>query len=69
MRLKSKLKVLLVERDITQKEFAEKVGISSSAMNKLCNKHSLPEFMTAYRISEELNMDIREIWIREDEQQ
>lgn len=59
---KCRLKVILTEHNIKFGDFAEKIQISRSAMSGLMNDKSLPTFPVAYRISEELNMDIKEIW-------
>jgi len=64
MKYKCRLKVIFAERDIKQGEFAKKVGVSASAISSLVNGHTLPSFTVAYKISEQLNMDIREIWIK-----
>ncbi|MFJ7681140.1 helix-turn-helix transcriptional regulator [Peribacillus butanolivorans] len=62
MEFKCKLKVILAEREIRHGEFALKVEISRAAMSGLLNNRSLPSFPVAYRISEELDLDIKEIW-------
>lgn len=60
---KCRLRVIFAEREIRQGEFAKKIGVSSSALSLLVNGKSLPSFNVAYKISKELDMDIREIWI------
>lgn len=64
MEYKCKLKVLLAENDLKHGEFAKMVGVSLSTMSGLVNTKTLPTFSVAYRISEELNMDIRDIWVK-----
>ena len=64
MEFKCRLKVIFAERNITSKELAEKIGISRATISGLINNKSLPTFETAYLISEELEMDIREIWCK-----
>lgn len=66
MEFKCKLKVIFAERNITSKELADKIGISRAAISGLINNKSLPSFETAYLISEELGMDIREIWAKKE---
>ena len=63
MNFKCKLKVILAEREIKHGDFANIIGVSQAGLSALVNNKSLPSFESAYRISESLNMDIREIWI------
>jgi putative transcriptional regulator len=62
--LKSRLRVILAEREIKQRELAKKVGISDTTMSALVVGKQLPTLEVAYRIAEELNMNIMEIWVR-----
>ena len=64
MKLKCRLKVIFAERDIKQGEFAQKVGISSGALSSIVNGRSFPSFSITYKISNELDLDIREIWVK-----
>ncbi|MED1711686.1 helix-turn-helix transcriptional regulator [Bacillus thuringiensis] len=52
------------DKKFTQKKFAEKVGLSRSALNAIVNEQRPPSFESAYLISQELDMDIRDIWIK-----
>jgi len=65
MEFKCRLKVIFAERDIAQGEFADRIGVSAAAISAIKNSHSLPSFPVLYRICEELDMDMREIWIRQ----
>ncbi|MBG9585606.1 helix-turn-helix transcriptional regulator [Cytobacillus firmus] len=67
MQFKCRLKIIFVMRGIQQGEFAKKVGLSPAGISAIVNNRSLPSFPVLYRISEELQMDFREIWIRIDE--
>jgi putative transcriptional regulator len=64
MEFKCKLKVLLWERDIKQGDFAKRIGISRATMSTIVNSKSLPGFETAYKICEELDKTVQEIWIK-----
>jgi putative transcriptional regulator len=64
MKFKCKLKVILAEREIKHGDFAKIVGVSPAGLSSLVNNKSLPSFESAYRISEALEMDIKEIWIK-----
>ncbi|KON86621.1 XRE family transcriptional regulator [Sporosarcina globispora] len=67
MKFKCRLRVIFAEREIRQGDFAKKIGLSQAGMSAIVNNHALPSFPILYRISEELQMDFREIWIRVDE--
>lgn len=67
MKYKCRLKVIFAEREIQQGDFAKKVGLSPAGISAIVNNRSLPSFPVLYRISEELQMDFREIWIRLDD--
>jgi len=64
MEYRCRLKVIFAEREIHQGEFAKKIGVSSGALSAIVNNKSFPSFKVLYSISEELNMDMREIWIK-----
>ena len=59
-----KLKVILAEKEIKHEDFAKVVGVSPDGLSSLVNNKSLPSFESVYRISEALEMDIKEIWVR-----
>jgi putative transcriptional regulator len=50
--LKSRLRVILAEREIKQRELAKKVGISDTTMSALVVGKQLPTLEVAYRIAE-----------------
>jgi putative transcriptional regulator len=56
--------VILAEKEIRHGDFANKIGLSSSAFSLIVNNHGLPSFDSMYKISEELDMDVRKIWLR-----
>jgi len=66
MELECRLKYIFFDRRIKQTDFAKQIGISSSAMSGIANGKTYPTFQVAYKISESLNMDIRDIWIKKD---
>ncbi|OTW83346.1 transcriptional regulator [Bacillus thuringiensis serovar cameroun] len=69
MRLKCKLRVILAEREIRQKEFSTIIGISQTTMSSLVNNTTLPSFLTAYKIAKELKLHMEEIWIEDIEEE
>jgi putative transcriptional regulator len=64
---KCRLKVILAEEGIRQKEFSQKAGISESTLSGIVNGHTLPSFENTYLICKELNKPIWEIWVEEKE--
>lgn len=59
-----RLRVVFAERRIKHGEFADKIGISGATLSALVNERQDPSFDTAYVISEELGITIKEIWRR-----
>lgn len=58
------LKGIFHKRRIRQREFAERIGISQGALSQIVNEQTYPKFEVMYRICEELDLDVREIWKR-----
>ncbi|MCM3618763.1 helix-turn-helix domain-containing protein [Sutcliffiella horikoshii] len=48
----------------TQTKFANKIGLSSTALSALVTERSLPSFEVAYAIAKELNKSIEQIWVK-----
>lgn len=67
MEYKCRLRVILADREIKHGEFAKSVNMSSAAFSSIVNNHSLPSFDTTYRICEELDMAMKDIWIKVEE--
>lgn len=67
MEYKCRLKVILAEKEIAHGVFADKIGLSPAAMSSIVNGHSFPSFKVLYKIIEELDMDMREIWIKKEQ--
>lgn len=64
MALKSKLKLILIERGIKQYEFAEMTGISRSNINLIANGKQEPSLENAMIIAEALGLAVHNIWER-----
>lgn len=60
--MKCYLKVILDEIGMTQKELAEKVGVSQQAISNICKSQSIPKLDLAYKISKITGKQIEEIW-------
>ncbi len=58
-----RLKELLKEKDITGKDLAEKVGVSSVAISNITSGNSFPKPELLKSIAEVLDIDIRELFI------
>jgi DNA-binding XRE family transcriptional regulator len=67
MKIVSRLKVIFAERNIRQKPFAEKLDISQTTLSYLVNNRTLPTLEMAYRIADELQMQVEQIWVRVEE--
>lgn len=63
MKYKCKLKMILADIGIRQKDFSQRVGISESTLSGIVNGHTLPSFENTYLICKDLNKHIWEIWI------
>lgn len=63
MEFKCRLKVILWEKEVMQKDFAKTIGISPTSLSAIVQGKSLPGFVTAYKICEALDMTIQEIWV------
>lgn len=63
MEIQSRLKVIFAERNIRQNVFAEKVGLSKSALSQLVTGKTTPTLEVAYRIAKELDLNVMEIWV------
>jgi DNA-binding XRE family transcriptional regulator len=59
------LRVILAEREMKQKDVADKIGISGATMSALVNGRQIPTLDVAYRVAEELGLSVHDIWIKE----
>jgi len=57
----NRIKIVLVEKDISQKELAEKLGMSFSSVNGYCCNRQQPTLTTLERIAEILQVPMREL--------
>ncbi|WP_085523835.1 helix-turn-helix domain-containing protein [Tuberibacillus sp. Marseille-P3662] len=64
---KCRLKVILAEKDMQQNDLLKKVDIGRGTLSQLVNNKTTPNFDTAYRIAETLDMKIEDIWVRVDD--
>ena len=60
-----KLRVIFAEREISQRDFAKKIGVSESTLSLIIRGKTTPTLPVAYRIAKELGLTIEEIWFSE----
>jgi transcriptional regulator with XRE-family HTH domain len=59
----NRLKIVLAEREVTQKMLAEKVGMMPNSITRICNNDSQPPLLKLREIAIVLDVDIRELLI------
>ena len=58
-----RLKSILQEKGVTGKDLAERVGVSSVAISNIASGNSFPKPELLKKIAEELDVDIRELFL------
>ena len=61
----NRIKVVLVEKKRTNKWLAEQLGVNPSTVSKWCTNSSQPDLSSLLRISDLLEVDIKELIVRE----
>lgn len=64
----NRLKLLLVEKKKTSKWLSEELGVSPSTVSKWCTNSSQPDVASLLKIADLLEVDIKELLVREYEQ-
>ncbi len=64
MKFKCRLRVILAEKEIKHGDFAKAIGVSTGGLSAIVNNKSLPTFTVVYRICEELEMGINDVWVK-----
>jgi transcriptional regulator with XRE-family HTH domain len=59
----NRIKVVLVEKDRTNKWLSEKIGKSRTTVSRWCTNEMQPSLETLGEIAEILNIDIRELLV------
>ncbi|MDQ8748391.1 helix-turn-helix transcriptional regulator [Elizabethkingia miricola] len=62
----NRIKIVLVEKGISQKELAEYLKTGVVSVSRWCNNEAQPSLETFYRISEYLEVDVCELLIKKD---
>ena len=61
----NRIKVVLVEKKRTSKWLAEQLGVNPSTVSKWCTNSSQPDLSSLLKIADLLEVDIKELIIRE----
>ena len=61
----NRIKVVLVEKKRTNKWLAEQLGVNPSTVSKWCTNSSQPDLNSLLKISDLLEVDIKELIVRE----
>lgn len=59
----NRIKVVLAEKEISQKDLAKMVGKVPNTITRICNNESQPTLRLLYEIAIALKVDIRELLI------
>jgi len=57
----NRLKVVLAEKDVTQRELAKRVNKTPNTITRICNNESQPTLKLLREISLALDVDIRDL--------
>ncbi|MGG3874861.1 helix-turn-helix transcriptional regulator [Brevibacillus laterosporus] len=57
-----RLKLILVERKIKQREFAKQIGIGEAHFSRIVTGTIIPTLDIAFRIAEALGLKVEDIW-------
>lgn len=61
----NRIKVVLAEKKRTNKWLAEQMGVKSSTVSKWCTNSSQPDVASLLKIADFLEVDIKELIVRE----
>lgn len=61
----NRLKVVLAEKDISQKELAEHLNIGKVSVSRWCSNEAQPNIETFYKIAEYLNVEVCDLFFRQ----
>lgn len=60
---KNRLKLLIIEKDLTIKKLADDIGVHPQTISNWCNNKNLGNILTFYKLCKRLDVDIRDIFI------
>ena len=61
----NRIKLVLVEKNRTSKWLSEQMGVNPSTVSKWCTNTSQPDITSLLRIADLLEVDIKELIVRE----
>ena len=61
----NRIKVVLIEKKRTNKWLAEQLGVNPTTVSKWCTNSSQPDLGNLLRIADLLEVDIKELFVRE----
>ena len=61
----NRIKVVLVEKKRTSKWLAEQLGVNPSTVSKWCTNSSQPDLACFLKIADLLEVDLKELFVRE----
>ncbi len=61
----NRIKLVLVEKKRTNKWLSEQLGVTPSTVSKWCTNSSQPDLGNILKISDLLEVDIKELFVRE----
>lgn len=61
----NRIKIVLVEKKRTNKWLSEQMGVKPSTVSKWCTNSSQPDVASLLKISDLLEVDIKELLVRE----
>lgn len=64
--MENRLKVYRAEKEMTQEELAEEVGVSRQAINSVETGKYDPSLELAFKLADEFDCDIEELFLYED---
>jgi putative transcriptional regulator len=59
----NRLRIVLAEKEITQKELAQMVDVSVTTISRICTNDSQPSLSLLLEIALALNVDIRDLLV------
>jgi len=59
----NRLKVVLAEKEISQKDFAKTMSVDPNTISRICNNEQQPTLKTLHKMAKALDVDIRELLI------
>ena len=62
MRLTSRLKVVMAEKEVTNVELSNKTGLHENYISDLRNRRKEPGIYNALRVARALNVKVEDIW-------